>query len=176
MLRRLTLVGYRACGKTTVGRLVAAALGWPFTDLDQAISSAAGRSIAAIFSGDGEAAFRQRESDALATALAGGRELVLSTGGGCVLRDANRGALRARGGLVAYIEAPVAVLQARLRADPSVRPSLTGRAPADEVAEVLAQRAPLYRAVADAIIAGDRAAELIASELAQLVENEAKKG
>jgi shikimate kinase len=176
MLRRLTLVGYRGCGKTTVGRLAAAALGWPFIDLDQEISAASGKSIAAIFAGDGEAAFRERESEALATALAGGRELVLSTGGGCVLREGNRDVLRARGGLVAYLETPVAVLQSRLRADATARPSLTGRPPADEVAEVLALRAPLYRVLADAILAGDRAPEALASELARLVENTAKAG
>ncbi len=176
MLRRLTLVGYRGCGKTTVGRLTATALGWPFIDLDQAIASACGRSIAAIFAGDGEAAFRERESVALSAALAGGRELVLSTGGGCVLRDANRDILRERGGLIAYLETPVAVLQVRLRADPAARPSLTGRPPADEVAEVLALRAPLYRAVAAATVAGDRVPEAIAGELVKLVENTSISG
>jgi shikimate kinase len=176
MLRRLTLVGYRGCGKTTVGRLAAAALGWPFIDLDQAIATAGGRSISALFADEGEAAFRARESEELAAALAGGRQLVLSTGGGCVLSAANRVVLRARGGLVAYLEVPVAVLQSRLRADATARPSLTGRPPADEVAEVLALRAPLYRAVARAVIAGARGPELVASALAQLVENKAKRG
>jgi shikimate kinase len=171
MLRRLTLVGYRGCGKTTVGRLAADALGWPFIDLDRAISDASGLSIADLFATHGEAAFRGRESEALAAALAGDGELVLSTGGGCVLRAENRDALRARGGLVAYLEVPVAVLQDRLRADANARPSLTGRPPADEVAAVLEVRDPLYRLVAHAIIDADRAPRAIVGQLLGRVEN-----
>jgi shikimate kinase len=173
---RLTLVGYRGCGKTTVGRLAASALGWRFIDLDLKIASDSGRTIAAIFEHEGEAAFRALESRALAAALATRGRLVLSTGGGCVLSRANRDLLRARGGLVAYLEAPVAVLQRRLRADANSRPSLTGRHPADEVAAVLALRDPLYREVAHACIAADRAPRLIARQLVRLVENRANPG
>src|SRR5579862_8532024 len=151
-MQRLTLVGYRGCGKITLD---------------------SGRSIAAIFAGQGEAAFRALESRALAQALAGTGELVLSTGGGCVLSGENRGILRARGGQVVYLEVPVAVLQRRLRADATARPSLTGRHPADEVAAVLAVRDPLYREVAHAAIDADREPDLIVRELVQRVENPA---
>jgi shikimate kinase len=173
-MQRLTLVGYRGCGKTTIGRLVATALGWRFIDLDHRITVASGRSIAAIFAGDGEAAFRTLERSALQAALVGTRMLVLSTGGGCVLSPANRAILRSRGGLVVYLEVPVAVLQHRLRADGTARPSLTGRHPADEVAAVLAVRDPLYRAVAHATIDANRAPGAIVRQLVRRVENLAK--
>ena len=71
MTRPLYLVGYRGTGKSTVGRLVAAALGQPFIDLDERIEAEAGRSIAAIFADEGEAGFRDRESAALADASCG---------------------------------------------------------------------------------------------------------
>ena len=175
MLPRLTLVGYRGCGKTTVGCLAATALGWPFVDCDQRIAARAGRAIAEIFARDGEPAFRTLEGAALAAELAGEQALVLSTGGGCVLREENRDLLRGCGGLVAYLEVPVAVLAQRLREDRNLRPSLTGKHPADEVAEVLAQRAPLYRAVAHQTFDGARAPAEIVAELRRHVENFSNK-
>ncbi len=65
MTRHLYLVGYRGTGKSTVGRIVAEALGWPFIDLDERIEATAETSIAGIFAAEGEAGFRDRESAAL---------------------------------------------------------------------------------------------------------------
>ena len=70
MTRHLYLVGYRGTGKSTVGRLVARTLGWPFVDLDERIEAEAGTSIAGIFAAEGEAGFRDREAAALAEASA----------------------------------------------------------------------------------------------------------
>jgi shikimate kinase len=167
---RVSLVGYRASGKSTVGRLLARRLRLPFVDLDRLIEERLACPIATFFAREGEGAFRAREAEILAEALAGDGPLVLSTGGGAVLRSENRASLRARGGLVVYLEAEAEVLQARLRADAGGRPSLTGSSPADEVPAVLARRAPLYREVADqavpATLPPEAAAERIAALLA----------
>jgi shikimate kinase len=113
--RRQTLIGYRACGKTTVGRLVADRLGIAFVDADRAMEQELGEPIATWFPAHGEPAFRDRESACLAGILAGDGPLVLSTGGGAVLRPANRDLLRARGGLVVFLDCPASILRAHRR-------------------------------------------------------------
>lgn len=166
---RLTLVGYRASGKSTVGRLAAARLGWPFIDADSAVEEDLGQPIRTYFAAHGEPAFRAAESATLQRLLAGNTCLVLATGGGAVLSEANRALLAARGGLVAYLHAPSEVLQARLRHNAGGRPSLTGGSVADEVPAILAVRDPLYRAVAHAVIDATRPTSAVADELHRLV-------
>ena len=166
---RLTLVGYRASGKSTVGRLAAARLGWPFIDADSVVEEALGQPIRSFFAEHGEAAFREAEAAALTRVLAGNGCLVLATGGGAVLREDNRTLIMARGGLVAYLHAPAAVLQARLSHNAGGRPSLTGASVADEVAAVLAIRDPLYRATASVVVDATRNTNTVADELHRLV-------
>ncbi len=151
-MHRLTLIGFRACGKSTVGRLVAARLAWPFVDADTLIEQTVGMSIAAYFSAHGEAAFRLVETRVIGEILAGEAPLVLATGGGAVLTEANRQVLAARGGLVVYLEAAAAVIQERLRHNLGGRPSLTGSHPVDEVPGLIDARAPLYRGLAQLIL------------------------
>lgn len=147
---RLFLVGYRATGKTTVGRLVGERLGWGCVDADELLEQLAGRSVRDIFTTDGEPAFRDREAailEELATVFAWDRHVV-STGGGVVLRPANRELLRA--GLVAWLTADAATIHARMVADGvELRPNLTATGGLREVEELLAAREPLYREVAD---------------------------
>ncbi len=152
MLPRLTLIGYRACGKSTAGRAVAALLGWPFVDADTALAERAGMSAGDHIRAHGEPAFRDLEQQVLADLLAGDRAMVLATGGGVVLREANRTLLAARGGLVVYLDAPVAVLVERLTRHAGDRPSLTGAGVAVEVPRLLAEREPLYRATAQVVL------------------------
>jgi shikimate kinase len=88
-VRGIVLVGYRATGKSTVGRLVAERLARPFLDLDREVEALEGRSIRSIFLEAGELAFRELESrviGGLADRLAGG---VVATGGGAILRESN---------------------------------------------------------------------------------------
>lgn len=143
------LTGYRGTGKTTVGRLLAAELGWPFVDVDDRIEAAAGTSVAAIFAGEGEAGFRDREAAALAE-LAGLTRHVIATGGGAILRPANRELLRAAG-FVAWLTARPETIWQRLQADPTTaarRPNLTAAGGLAEVQALLAAREPLYRETA----------------------------
>ena len=92
----LIFIGPMGAGKTTVGRRVAELLGMPFLDLDHEIEAHTGAAISLVFDLEGEAGFRKRESATLAE-LAAGSGIVLSTGGGAVLSEANRRVLRARG-------------------------------------------------------------------------------
>lgn len=146
----ISLVGGRGSGKSTVGRLLADRLGWPFADSDSLCVEAAGRSVADIFASDGESAFRRLEEDVLAGLLGDGVDRVVATGGGAVLSPATRRRLVAAGPVV-WLTAAAETLAERVAADSAaanVRPSLTGNDPAAEMAEVLASRRPLYQQVA----------------------------
>jgi shikimate kinase len=174
-MRRLSLIGYRACGKSTLGPLVASRLRWPFTDLDQAITTRIGMPIAAYFSAHGEAAFREAETTELRTTLEMPGNLVLATGGGCILREENRGFIRALGGVCVYLAVPAEILRQRLLANAGGRPSLTGGSVADEVSRVLAIREPLYRAVADVVLDGTKPIAELLEALVGIVENPGQK-
>ncbi|MFP6737928.1 MAG: shikimate kinase [Planctomycetota bacterium] len=151
------LIGYRASGKTTVGRALAATLCRDFVDTDHLVEAEAGREIAAIFEQSGEETFRHLESEILRRVCersARGEELVVATGGGAVLLAGNVRLMRGSGKVV-WLRAPAAVLEERIGADPSTgrsRPPLAGVSAASEVEEVLSRRHPLYEAAAECIV------------------------
>ncbi len=149
--RPVFLIGPRACGKTSVGRSLAQWLGWSFTDTDEALQQRCGRTIADITATDGWDAFRQEESRTLRLVTA--PRTVISTGGGMVLMPENCAFMRAHGQIF-YLCAPVSVLAERLARNPlaAQRPSLTGKSIAEEVEDVLRQRAPLYEQCARHIV------------------------
>ena len=103
------LVGFMGSGKSTVGRRLAAELGWPFEDLDAVIEEREGRTISDLFAEHGEAEFRRRESEALkaATALVSrGQPLVLALGGGAFGPEENRGRLKDHG-ITIWLDCPL---------------------------------------------------------------------
>lgn len=144
--RPIFLVGMMGVGKTTIGRQLAAALGREFIDLDQAIEARCGVRIATIFDIEGEAGFRRRETAALDeyTRRPG---LVLATGGGAVLSEANRRMLSERG-CVVYLRAGVDELYRRVARDRG-RPMLRAEDPRQRIVDLLALREPLYESVVD---------------------------
>ncbi|MFB6259776.1 MAG: shikimate kinase, partial [Thiohalorhabdaceae bacterium] len=99
------LVGPMGSGKSTVGRALAARLGTNLVDLDELVAAGAGLSIPEIFEAEGEAGFRDREQAALADIADLRGPLVVATGGGAVLREANRRRM-AEAGRVVYLHAP----------------------------------------------------------------------
>src|SRR5580692_307453 len=110
---RVILIGYRATGKTTVGRLLAAQLGWEFADVDDYIESNFGGSIADIFAAEGETGFRKREAEVLSV-LCGRERCVIATGGGAILRPENRELMRAAG-VVVWLTAGCETIWGRLQ-------------------------------------------------------------
>jgi shikimate kinase len=149
MNRVIFLVGYRGSGKTTVGGVLARRLGWDFFDADTVLEAQHGKTIKDIFAAEGEPGFRDKESAILAD-LCRRSDAVIATGGGVVLREANRDLLR-RSGFVAWLSADARALWARIQDDPATaarRPALAGGGLA-EVEQLLAARERLYRASAD---------------------------
>jgi shikimate kinase len=147
-MSHIFLVGFMGAGKSTVGRLVADRLGLPFADLDETVEEAAGRTVAEIWSGSGEAAFRAAESAALAS-LAAAEPTVVACGGGVVLADANRAALKSLGRVV-YLVVSAEEALARIGGGDS-RPLLAGGG-ASVAQRLLEARESVYEAVADAVV------------------------
>jgi len=148
---RIVLTGFMGAGKTTVGRRLAAGLGWTFVDLDTLIEQRTGLTVPQIFAEQGETAFRRLESVALSVAL-GQKNVVLALGGGTPERLTNRLLLeQTPGTLTVYLHAPLEVLTARCHAqvDGVVRPVL---AHPDEVALRFASRHPHYQRLAHVTI------------------------
>lgn len=148
----LFLIGYRGSGKTTVGHLIADRLGWAFVDADAVLEERHGRTIRDIFAAEGEAGFRDKEAAVLAD-LCTRTNTVIATGGGIVLREANRELLKQHD-TIAWLTAEPATLLERIRADPTTtdrRPVLAGGGLA-EIEQLLAVREPLYRACADVVV------------------------
>lgn len=168
---RVFLVGPMGAGKTAVGRRLARLLGYRFVDSDEAIVARTGVDIAYIFEKEGESGFRQREREAI-DALTREPRIVLATGGGAVLLPENRERLAARGTVV-YLHASVAQQLARTRHG-THRPLLRTADPAARLAELMTLREPLYREVADLVIATDgRKVAAVAAEIARSLATEA---
>jgi shikimate kinase/3-dehydroquinate synthase len=136
-------------GKTTIGRLLARRLNKRFIDSDHAIEARTGATIPWIFEIEGEASFRRREADMIRE-LTGQRGIVLATGGGAVLDAASRAFLAERGTVI-YLRAGIGSILQRTSHDKN-RPLLQTADPRKKLEELLAQREPLYREIADLVI------------------------
>ena len=153
----LVLIGYRCTGKTTIGRLLAEKLCWPLVDTDTLIQERAGRSIREVVAEGGWPEFRRLEREAVAEIAKGDRQ-VISVGGGAVLDESNREALR-RAGCVVLLRASAEAIWQRMKADPKTaveRPNLTDAGGLAEVEAVLAERRPVYEAACHYAIPTDR--------------------
>ncbi len=140
----VVLTGFMGTGKTSVGERLAARLGARFVDTDALVEQAEGRSVAAIFAADGEAAFRAAERRAIAAALAE-PHAVVATGGGAVTDPQTLATLRAAAPLVC-LTAPPEVILARVQAAGPTRPLLQDPEPAARIRALLAERAAAYGA------------------------------
>lgn len=151
--RNIALIGFRATGKSTVGKVLAAMLGRVFIDMDTHLTASRGREISCWVRLEGWDSFRKAESELLE--VLGSRDgLVVATGGGVVLSPPNRLVLERRFYTV-WLRASAQTIQERITADPS---SLTNRPPLSElpmereIRDLLTQREPLYAASADLAI------------------------
>ncbi len=170
----IVLVGPMGAGKSRIGRLLATRLQWLFVDLDSCIEAEARATISSIFASEGEAGFRARESRALKDVLMHDEACVLATGGGAILDEANRRTMRGAGTVV-YLQVEPAMQVHRLQGD-DTRPLLASGDPSRRLAQLQAEREPLYRDVADLVFdttphSPESAAGALASLLARATEH-----
>ena len=162
------LCGLPGAGKSTLAPL----LGLPHVEIDAEIEQAAGKSVAEIFAGEGEAAFRRHEAEAVRRAVAGPR-CAISLGGGALGTRSVRQAVR-RSGHLLWLRAPVSLCAERAATG---RPLLAGD-PAGKLAELARQREPLYARLADAtleVVPGLSPQQLAAQAIAAVAALEAQR-
>lgn len=136
-------------GKTTIGRALAKRLNKQFIDSDHEIEARTGASIPLIFEIEGEASFRQRESDVIRD-LTAQSDIVLATGGGAILKPENREYLKTRGTVI-YLRASVNSILQRTSHDKN-RPLLQTADPRARLEQLAREREPYYLEVADLIV------------------------
>lgn len=147
--QNLFLVGPMGAGKTTIGKLIAKELGLVFYDSDLEIEKRTGVPISWIFDYEGEDGFRNRESQVLneLTQMSG---ILLSTGGGCILKKENRLVLSSRG-FVIYLQVSLKQQLQRLKKTNN-RPMLDKKNLEQTLSDLITLREPLYQEIADLII------------------------
>ena len=163
MKNNLILIGPMGAGKSTLGRILAQKLDWPLYDSDAEIQKRTGASIPLIFEIEGESGFRDRET-AMLEELSAKDHIVLSTGGGAVMRPENRKILQS-GGWVVYLYTDVE-RQLERTANDTQRPLLQNTNREEKLRSLLEQRDPLYRETADFIITtGEQAPKALANHI-----------
>ena len=163
------LVGFMGSGKSTVGRLLAERLGWPFIDIDNDIEAAAGMTISDIFAARGEAEFRVLETAAIRRRVRdveSGRPAVVGLGGGAFAGQANRDLL-AGAGVTIWLDCPLETARERVARQVTARP---GARDPEEFAELHDRRRQFY-ALADARVdAACGGAEAVVETILKLPE------
>jgi shikimate kinase len=149
-MKTIALVGMPGSGKSSVGRQLARKLAVPFVDSDTAIEHRLREPIRSFFAREGEQKFRDVEQEVIDTIIASPETGVLATGGGSVLREANRRLLR-EAATVVYLRCTPDELFRRLRRD-TQRPLLQVRDPRAALHQLFRERDPIYSELADFII------------------------
>jgi shikimate kinase len=168
---KIILTGYRATGKSSIGKILADRLGFAFIDTDLAIEKRQGETIAEMVGRGGWDLFRRKEEDLLVE-LARSKNKVIASGGGSVMHE-NAWAKLRKNALAVCLTADVKTICLRLAADSDTedqRPALTEMGTMNEIAMVLSQRLPLYEKSSDLTIntegkTPEEVAETIIAEL-----------
>ena len=150
MVTKIILVGMMGAGKTTIGKLLSNQLAFNFIDLDRMIEEKSGVKINTIFEIEGEEGFREREYLALNEALAE-EKVIISTGGGVVVKDINRSLIQKSEAMVVYLKASLDILLGRLKND-KTRPMLNKDNKLLSLQKLLSERELFYENLADFII------------------------
>nr|WP_172452594.1 shikimate kinase AroK [Chromatium okenii] len=151
--QNIFIVGPMGAGKSTVGRQLAEVLSYTFKDSDQEIQRRTGVDIPTIFEFEGESGFRHRERQIIEE-LVNEERIVLATGGGAVLSPENRQNLSARG-VVIYLHCSPEQQFSRTSRDRN-RPLLETEDPLEKLRQVMEEREPLYRQVADMVVSTEK--------------------
>ena len=165
MKKNIVLIGMPGCGKTAVGRELAAVLHMVLVDTDQMVEQADGRTIPDIFAQEGEIAFRDKET-AAAKQAASMEGVIIATGGGMVLREENMQALQA-GGIVFFRDRALSDI---LDEDLNDRPLLSGDK--QRIYDLYDKRIGLYRKYAQHTVSDTNTAEEAAARIAAIYKKE----
>lgn len=159
------LVGMPGSGKSAVGKLLARQLGREFVDSDEMVAEQAGRGVAEIFQLDGEAVFRQLETEVF-SALIEQKNLVVATGGGAILNDTNADAML-KSGFVVHLKASAPTLADRLNASGELRPLLGQPVTAAKVQALWDARAEKFARFSNSISTDGLTAEAVATQIVE---------
>lgn len=152
-MKNYIMIGFMGAGKTTVGKLLAKEKEMGFVDTDERIAAEQGREIPEIFAEDGEAYFRDLETDLLLRMQKDTEHMVISVGGGMPVRPENRELLRSLG-CVVYLSAEKQTILGRVQNDGS-RPMLNGDNLEARVERLMRERESFYRQAAHVVIRTD---------------------
>jgi shikimate kinase len=150
-LKRVALIGFMGSGKTTVGLFLSKELSYPFIDLDDYIEEKEGKKITEIFSDKGEDYFRERESFYLNEVIDNYEKVIISTGGGIILREKNRKLLKEKS-FVIYLYGDFDTLLNRLQKDEEFKKRPILKRDMKEVKEIYEMRQKYYRETAHMIL------------------------
>ncbi len=167
--RHIVLVGLPGAGKTTIGKLVGAALRAPLVDLDEAIERRTGKSISRVFAEDGEGAFRELERAEMEAALAAAAS-VIAAGGGWAAQPGNLEAAAGRG-LTVYLQVAPEVAAGRVATTAESRPLLAGERTASRIRELFSMRRTFYERCEATVAAGAADPGAVAQEIAKLARS-----
>lgn len=165
--RSIVMVGLMGCGKSSVGRRLAAKLGLPFVDADEEIEKVAAKSINDIFADHGEAFFRDRECKVISRLLGAGPQ-VLATGGGAFITAETRAKIK-ESSISVWLKAELPILMRRvLKRD--TRPLLKAADPQSVMTELMDKRYPVYAESDITVESRDVPHDTIVSEVIQALE------
>jgi shikimate kinase len=166
-MKNIVLTGFMGAGKTAVGRELSRILGWKIIDVDDEIVKARGMTINEIFSALGEPAFRDIETEMIRK-VSQNRNVIISTGGGAVLRQENMDILREHGVIICLWASPETVLR-RTRGNDE-RPLLQVEDPLKRIQELLEFRRPFYEKADSMIETDEKSPFYIAKEILERME------
>ena len=166
-MKSLILIGFMGTGKSTLGRVLAERLHLEQVDLDEVVVQEQNMPISDIFSRYGEERFRELEHDVVCR-YAAQPNLIISPGGGAVLREENRKVMRECCTVISLLARPEVILE-RVNRDATVRPVLENRKPGqsklERIEEVLTQRMPCYQEADFILDTSDAPVELLAEQV-----------
>ena len=176
-MKSIALIGFMGTGKSTLGKALARRLNLPLVDLDAVIVQEQQMEISAIFARDGEERFRQIEHEALCR-YAAQPDLILSPGGGAVLREDHRAVLQKHCWVLSLMARPEVILQ-RVNGDNTVRPVLEQREPGQSklqrIEQVLQQRLPFYQEADLVLDTSDKSVEALVEQVVAWIQERAEE-
>lgn len=163
-MSKIILVGFMGCGKSSVGRNLAKKLDYELIDTDKYIEEKEGRSISTIFAKEGEAFFRELETEVLGELAMTNENMVLSAGGGLALKEKNRELFKKMGTTI-YLKASPQTIYSHVKGD-TKRPLLQCDDPQKRISELMKEREEFYQKAADIVIdTNDKSVDIIADEI-----------